>query len=87
MEHIYKQVPAVHGPLFTNIDIVCGHSESRMFSAIHHSALLEKPQMDTSLCGDLPVCVQGTLWMAAVYKDVSALAKTNMELWLCGRGV
>lgn len=43
--------------------------------------------MDTSLCGDLPVCVQGTLWMAAVYKDVSALAKTNMELWLCGRGV
>lgn len=43
--------------------------------------------MDTALCGDLPVCVQGTLWMAAVYKDVSALAKTNMELWLCGRGV
>lgn len=36
--------------------------------------------METSLCGDLPVCVQGTLWMAAVYKDVSALAKTNMEL-------
>lgn len=51
-------------------------------SAIHHSALLEKPHMNTSLCGDLPVCVQGTL-----YKDVSALAKTNMELWLCGRGV
>lgn len=31
MEHIYKQVPAVRGPLFTNIDIVCGLNESRIF--------------------------------------------------------
>lgn len=88
MEHIYKQVPAVRGPLFTNIDIVCGLNESRIFLLYITPLSLRNYTWKHHTCGDLPGGTYLSAYrVAAVYNDVSALAKTNMELGLCGCSV